>query len=167
MFQTFTRGRAAARTLAAFLFSLGAALAGVPLSASPAGAHSIEHGDLQIIHPWARPVARAGGNGAGFLAIANEGGAPDRLLAVESDVAARVELHTTAHDGAVARMRALPEGVAVPPDDVATLMPGGDHVMFMGLKTPLAEGDMFGAVLVFEKAGRVPVRFMVESAGMH
>lgn len=167
MSKPFPRGQRGARALLASLFVLCLAAAAGVHSARPASAHAVVHGDLQVIHPWARPVAAAGGNGAGFLAVANEGGTADRLVAVESDIAARVELHTTVHDGDVARMRALPDGIAVPPKDVATLMPGGDHVMFMGLKKPLAEGEMFDAVLVFEKAGRVPVRFMVDGAAMH
>jgi copper(I)-binding protein len=39
--------------------------------------------------------------------------------------------------------------------------------MFFQLKAPLVVGSHIDAVLVFEKAGRVPVEFMVEAAAAH
>jgi hypothetical protein len=112
-------------------------------------------------------TAAAGGNAGGFLSVTNEGAVPDRLVAVESAIAARVELHTTIDDGGIMRMRALPDGIALPPGDTASLAPGANHVMFFQLKAPLVVGSHIDAVLVFEKAGRVPVEFMVEAAAAH
>ena len=129
----------------------------------PAFAHEFRLGSLEIIHPWVRAAA-VGGNAGGFLSVTNEGAVQDRLLGVESAIAARVELHTTIDDGGIMRMRALPDGVALPPGDTASLAPGSDHVMFFALKAPLVTGSHFDAVLVFEKAGRLPVQFMVEAA---
>jgi copper(I)-binding protein len=37
--------------------------------------------------------------------------------------------------------------------------------MFLGLKKPLKEGEAFSATLNFEKAGSVPVRFVVKGVG--
>jgi copper(I)-binding protein len=34
--------------------------------------------------------------------------------------------------------------------------------MFMGLKGPLTEGEMHKAVLIFERAGRVEIEFMID-----
>ena len=133
---------------------------------APAFAHAFRLGSMEIIHPWARAAA-AGGNAGGFLAVTNEGTEPDRLVRVESAIAARVELHTTIDDGGIMRMRALPDGLALPPGDTASLAPGSHHVMFFDLKAPLVAGSHFDAVLVFEKAGRLPVQFMVEAAAAH
>ncbi len=137
-------------------------LLALPFSA-PAFAHEFRLGSLEIIHPWVRAAA-AGGNAGGFFSVTNEGAEPDRLVRVESAIAARVELHTTIDDGGIMRMRALPDGLALPPGDTASLAPGSNHVMFFDLKAPLVAGSHFDAVLVFEKAGRLPVMFMVEAA---
>ena len=42
-------------------------------------------------------------------------------------------------DGAVMRMRALENGIALPPGQTVELKPGGYHVMFIGLKAPFVK----------------------------
>jgi copper(I)-binding protein len=113
-------------------------------------------GPLRIEQPFARataPTARAGG---AYMTIVNSGSAADRLLRVESTVAARVELHTVIKEGDVMRMREVP-GIDVPANGKAMLAPGGFHIMLMELKAPLKAGDTAAMTLVFEKAGRVEV----------
>ena len=51
----------------------------------------------------------------------------------------------------------------MPAHGKATLAPGGYHVMLMGLKAPLKEGQSFPLTLTFEHAGKVEVEVMVES----
>ena len=53
----------------------------------------------------------------------------------------------------------------IPPGQTVSLERGGYHVMFMGLTGPLTEGEMHKAVLIFERAGRVEVEFMVDPPG--
>ena len=45
------------------------------------------------------------------------------------------------------------------------LKPGGDHVMLMGLKAPLKQGDAFPLTLVFEHAGDVTVTVEIGPVG--
>jgi copper(I)-binding protein len=138
---------------------LAALLAAV--AAWDAGAHEFKLGDLTIGHPYAFETAATAKTGAGYLSIANAGGAPDRLLAVEADFP-RVQLHVTEVDAAgVARMKPL-ETLEIPPGATVTLEPRGTHVMFMGLDAPLKAGEAIAATLVFEKAGEVAVEFNVE-----
>jgi copper(I)-binding protein len=71
----------------------------------------------------------------------------------------------------MARMRQV-KGVDVPAQGKAVLAPGGYHVMFIKLKGPLTEGAEVPAVLTFEKAGEVAVKFIVrplghQAGGMH
>ena len=46
-----------------------------------------------------------------------------------------------------------------------TLTPGGFHVMLIGLKQSLKEGERFPFTLTFEKAGKLDVSVKVEKAG--
>jgi copper(I)-binding protein len=55
--------------------------------------------------------------------------------------------------------------LTIAPGTAALLKPGGDHVMLMGLKQPLKEGESFPLILTFEKAGDVQVTVKVEKAG--
>ena len=42
---------------------------------------------------------------------------------------------------------------------------GGYHLMFLDLKTPPVQGKRFKGTLVFEKAGKVNVEYVVEGMG--
>ena len=130
---------------------------------APALAHSYKAGDLAIDHPWSRP-AGAGMNGAGYLKVTNAGKAADVLLAVETPVAARAEIHRGSSVGGVMRMTKLSRGLVVPAGATVVLAPGGNHLMLLKLKRPLKIGDKVPATLVFKRAGRVKVSFSVQAA---
>ena len=62
-------------------------------------------------------------------------------------------------------MRELANGLEIKPGETVELKPGGNHVMFVGLKQPLERGRPFAATLQFEKSGKVEVEFKVEPVG--
>lgn len=133
--------------------------------ALPAWAKDYTLGSLKIHQPWTRatpPTAPAGG---GFLTITNTGTTPDRLIAVESPAANKVEVHEMTMDGSVMRMRELEKGLEIPPGATVALKPGGFHIMFMGLKAPFAKDKPVPATLVFEKAGKIAIELAVEPMG--
>ena len=127
------------------------------------GDGSYQVGDLTVETPWAR--ATSGRAGGAFMMIHDGGSHGDRLIGVEADISDRVQLHTTVMEDGVMRMRHVEGGIEVPAGGMAELKPGGFHVMFMGLKQPLAEGDSFPVTLVFERAGTVTVDVTVGAAG--
>jgi copper(I)-binding protein len=63
------------------------------------------------------------------------------------------------------RMRPLPNGLEIKPHQAVKLAPGGYHLMFMGLKQPLKQGEKIKGQLVFEKAGTVDVEYVVQAIG--
>ncbi|MGQ4274450.1 copper chaperone PCu(A)C [Terrihabitans sp. B22-R8] len=146
---------------------LAAALSFAFILAVPFGAsaHGFKKGDLEISHPWSRETPVDAKVGVGYLSIRNSGTSDDRLIAVETSAAAKVEIHQSTEVDGVAKMRPIPEGVSVPAGGSVVLEPGGYHLMLMGLKEGLAQGTDVPAVLVFEKAGRMDVEFAVEDVG--
>lgn len=124
----------------------------------------LKAGALSISHVWLREPPPAAKVAGGYLTVTNEGSTADRLLAVEGDAAATVEVHEMSNVDGVMRMQAISNGLPIEPGQTIELKPGGYHVMFMGLKRPLKSGETVPATLVFEKAGRVAVTFGVESA---
>ncbi|GAA0302356.1 copper chaperone PCu(A)C [Rhodovulum strictum] len=137
-------------------FLLAGALALAPVL--PALADNIE-----IQDPYARASTMMSKSGAAFMVLVNTGAEDDRLVSAASDVAERVELHTHEADAnGVMRMVEVEEGFAIPAGGSHELKRGGDHVMFLGLTRPLAQGDSVTVTLNFEKAGEVVVEIPVD-----
>jgi copper(I)-binding protein len=130
-----------------------------------AAAHEFKLGDLTIGHPWSRATPGGAKIGGGYLTVTNNGSAPDRLVAATTTVADHVEIHEMAMANNVMTMRKLDNGVAVPPGKTVAFAPGGYHLMLVGLKAPLKEGDRVKATLTFEKAGPIEVTINVEGIG--
>jgi copper(I)-binding protein len=152
----------------AFTLTIGlaAALAALSVSAHPSGAHAEAHtpsGRLTVANAWARATPPAAAVAGGFLTVRNDGDS-DRLMAAESPVAGRVELHTMSMQDNVMRMRKL-ESIELPAGERVELRPGAHHLMLMDLQGPLKEGDTFPVRLRFEKAGAVEVQVQVRSFG--
>lgn len=118
--------------------------------------------EISIDDAYARAAGATAVAGAAFFVIHNTGDEDDRLVAAESDIAKRTELHTHIADGDVMRMVEVEEGFPVPAGGMHTLQRGGDHVMFMGLTRPMEQGDIVDVTLVFEKAGRIDVEIPVD-----
>ena len=120
-------------------------------------------GALTISDPFARATAGQATAGGGFFVVKNEG-EEDRLIAAHADVATSTELHTHIHEGDVMKMRQV-DAIDVPANGSVELKPGGYHVMLMGLKAPLKEGETFPLHLTFEKAGEVIINVDVGGVG--
>lgn len=113
-------------------------------------------GPLTVSHAWARATAPGSTVGAVYLTLDNSGGPADRLLSASSPAAAMVQVHVTEHEGNMMTMR------RVDPLDIAAgatlnFVPGGMHVMLMGLKAPLVAGRQLKLTLHFEHRGDVEV----------
>lgn len=108
-------------------------------------------GSVEIDDAYALVTMPAQKNGAVFLIIENDGEA-DKVIAANSNVAERVELHTHLMDGGIMMMREV-EHYDVAADSDTVLEPAGHHIMLMGLRAPLQAGDQFPLTLTFEKAG--------------
>jgi copper(I)-binding protein len=136
--------------------ALAVMLAGLPLPV-----HA-QQGGVQVEQVWSR-AAMAGHQGAVYLTITNTG-APDTLTGAATPVAAMAEVHESINDHGVMKMRSV-AAVPVSPGTPVVFGPGGLHIMLMGLKQPLREGERFPLTLSFAKAGPVTVTATVQKAG--
>lgn len=75
-----------------------------------------------------------------------------RLVGGTSPVAASVEVHEMRMDEGVMRMRAL-DALPLPAGQAVALKPGSFHVMLMGLKDSVKDGDVVPVVLKIEREG--------------
>ncbi len=118
--------------------------------------------EIKISEPIAAPTRAGQPNAAAFLEIKNQGKSADRLIGFTppAEIAERGELHVMKHEGGVMMMREV-KGFDLAVNATLKLSPGGNHLMLIGIKKPLKEGDQFTGVLRFEKAGEVKVQFKV------
>jgi hypothetical protein len=173
MSSTLLRPRST-RTRTLRLAGLGAALL-VGLTACGTSqadeAAPTEDSGVAVSDAWVRATAGTDDpsmTGA-FMAIDNEGEENVELVGASSPVAGKVELHEMAMvDGSMV-MRRIEGGIEIEAGFGQVLMPGGNHVMLMGLEDELAPGDEVDLVLEFsdgtEQELTVPVKEFTEEEG--
>lgn len=142
----------------AFLFVLATLVA---LGASTACARDCAP---QIRDGWVRLPPMAMPMMAGFGRIENQCAAPITIVGVSSPAFADTSLHETRVVAGVSRMRALPE-LRVAPDSVATLKPGGMHLMLMQPRAPLKAGSKVVVEFALEDGGTLRGEFVVRKPG--
>jgi copper(I)-binding protein len=112
---------------------------------------------LKISAPRPRATPKGASVGGGYMKNTNTGSA--------ADIAGQVELHEMSMDNGVMKMRPVANGIEIKPGQVVEFKPGSYHVMFVGLKGALEQGELVRGMLEFEKASKVDVDFTVEGIG--
>jgi copper(I)-binding protein len=130
-----------------------------------AQAEDVMIGSLKLTAAWARATPKGATVGGGYFTITNTGNAADRLVGGTSDVSNRFEIHEMSMEKGVMKMREMTSGIEIKPWQTDSFEPSGYHIMFVGLKQPLKEGDHIKATLQFAKAGHASIDFVVESMG--
>jgi len=141
--------------------ALAALLAAAPAVAAPtvaAAPPTVRAGD-----GWVRASLAGQRTGEAFVILTNTGRAPDRLLGGETPAAASVAPHHMATERGVMVMRRL-DGVALPPGGRVRFVPGGDHLMLVGLRRPLRAGETLALTLRFQHAPPLRLTLPVRAA---
>lgn len=123
------------------------------------------HQSIELSEPWTRATPPSAQVAGGYIMISNTGKMADRLIGGSAAFAERVEIHEMSMVNDVMKMRPLEAGLEIAPGDMATLQPGGYHLMFMGLKEGLKAGEMHQVTLTFEHAGDIEAMFSVAEMG--
>ncbi|HEX5808712.1 MAG TPA: copper chaperone PCu(A)C [Anaerolineales bacterium] len=122
---------------------------------------------IQVGNPWVRTVNTTEGMGGSttalFMKLQNNTDTPDMLLEAESDIADMVQIHLSEIDAnGVSSMHEV-QGVEIPANGSVELKPGSYHIMVMGLKQMIKEGDTVTFSLTFQKAGTITVEAPVKA----
>jgi copper(I)-binding protein len=119
------------------------------------------HDGVEVQDAYARSANPV--TGAAFMVLSNHVDRDCRLSGVSSDVAERVELHTHREVDGVMKMTEVEEGFPIPANGTHELARGGDHVMFLGLKSPLEDGQTIPLTLDFGDCGTEQVEVPVDN----
>jgi periplasmic copper chaperone A len=135
------------------------------LSGGAAAAETYTVGSIEIANPWARATPKGAAVGGAYMTITNKGPEADRLIGISSPIANQLAVHQMVMDKGVMSMRPVQGGLEIKPGQTVELKPQSFHLMLMGLKRPLAQGERVKATLEFAKAGTLDLEYVVESMG--
>jgi hypothetical protein len=119
---------------------------------------------LSVEDGWVRLMPPVAPNSAAYFTLNNQGKTAVDLIAVESDVAGVLELHTIVEEGELRRMQQL-QKVTVPAQGIVQFKPGSYHVMLIGLKKPLQENQIVPFTLRFASGESLAVSLPVKQDG--
>jgi len=109
---------------------------------------SSEKTKIEIQDAWIRMVPESASTTAGYATILNHGG-ETVLLSAQSEISETVELHEMMESEGMMKMRVKQGGFPVGAHKSLRLQPGGNHLMFIGLKRPLRENEKIRVTLVW------------------
>lgn len=112
-------------------------------------------GDVHVSDPIVRLLPPSVTNTAAYLIVANHGEHDISLTGGRSDIADRVELHNHVMEDDLMKM-IKQDQVVVPAGETVKFHPGGLHVMLMGLKGPLKNGQKVIITLLTEDGEEIP-----------
>lgn len=118
------------------------------------GTSSGDHSELEITNGWVRAweTSIEGGMTGAFATIANHTTDDVTLVGGSAEIAMMTEVHEVVMlDGAM-KMQPKDGGIVIKAGESVTLEPGGLHVMLMGLKQAILEGDEITLMLDFDGA---------------
>lgn len=93
-----------------------------------------------VEQPWIRLVPPVSGMTAAYFVLVNKGDRGDQLLSVSSSAFDSVEMHETVRENGKSRMQQL-QKVELPKGERVAFVPGGKHLMLIGIKKPLIAGQ--------------------------
>jgi len=131
-------------------------------SAVKVDAQEAKIGKIKIEGAYTRSTVAGQKSAAGFMKLIDQGSS-DQLIGASSTIAEDVQLHTMSMEGDVMRMRQV-NNIDLPANSQIEFKPGGLHLMFVGIKSPLVAGSEIKVKLKFAKAGEVDVNFPVTAS---
>lgn len=137
-----------------------AAVAAALVLAGCSSAATVEGASMEVSNVYVRATDTMM-TGA-FMDITNNTDVDVTLTGATAEFADRVEVHEVV-DGV---MRMKEGGLVIPAGAMQTLEPGGNHLMFMGLKGPLAAGDEVTFTMQFSDGSTLEVLAAVKELTM-
>lgn len=121
--------------------------------------------ELTITNEYVRATPPHAKNSAAFLSIENDTDKDIKLVSASSDIAERVELHTHTEVDGMMQMRQV-EDILINAKSKTTLQPGSFHIMFLGLKSELTEGESVEFTLYFDNGDEVKLNAPIQKISM-
>jgi copper(I)-binding protein len=109
--------------------------------------------NLTVKDGWAK--AADTGMSAAFGMVTNPGTKPIRVVAATSPYATAIQLHEVVDKDGAMVMQQKAGGFVIPAGGMLELKPGGNHLMFMGIRKPITPGTMVPLTLITADGGQL------------
>lgn len=116
--------------------------------------------EVKVDGAWVRLLPSMSKMTAAYMTLVSD--QEDRLISVSSEIAKVVEVHQSKMEDGVISMQEV-KGLLLPKDETVELKPQSYHLMVMGLKSPLKEGENYQFIFEFEQSGKVLVQVSVRN----
>jgi len=120
--------------------------------------------EIEIQDPWVKPAKVYDKATAAMMIIKNNSDKPDYLIGGKTDVVKKVEIHSLKEEKGTVKM--VPIKKLEIPAKGSVELSGSYHIMLIGLKKDLNEGDTVKLKLKFKNAGEVEVDAPVKNQEM-
>ncbi len=118
--------------------------------------------ELTISNPWVPEAPPRVAALAGYMTIENGLGESRTLLGASGAHFERVEIHRTVYEKDTGLARMIPmDRISIAPGERVLFEPGGYHLMLVGPKKALQDGEIVPLILIFEDGSRPRVEFEV------
>lgn len=117
---------------------------------------------IEVSNAWARTASK-GSNTAVYFVIQNHNADADELIGADSNLANAVEVHESKMDGDVMMMQQR-ESVILDPSAKVEFMPGGLHIMLIGLMQDISAGDEIEVTLHFTNSPDLVIKATIKDA---
>ena len=121
---------------------------------------------VAISNPWIRESHPAANANAGYMTIRNNGSQDRTLVEIKSAAFDRVEVHEMVLVDGLMTMREV-GAMVIPAGAYVRLQPGGKHLMLLGPKRHLKDGQAVDMTLIFASGAQqeISVRVLSEPGG--
>ncbi len=119
---------------------------------------------VTVHNAWVRSAPPGAKVLAAYMIIRNDSSETRALIRVSSGLFEKVEIHRTEmHEG---MMKMIPqEKLTIPGGGAVTLEPGGYHLMLVGPKSVLKEGEEVDMELDFDNGWSLPLKVPLRAGG--
>ena len=149
------------------ILAAAAIIASVILSSCAPVAETVKQGDLSVSNGWVRYSEysdHVDGMTGAFAEFTNNTDHVITILGGSTEIAKMVETHEVVMVDGAMKMQAKEGGIEIQPGETLTLEPGGLHIMLMGLKQPVLEGDEVSLTIDFDGTEDITVTWPVKAS---
>lgn len=126
----------------------------------------VNEGQVKVDDPWVRATVPEQTSTGAFMLLTAQ--SDSKLVSAASPVAEHVELHKMTMENDIMKMRQISELALAAAKPVA-LKPGGYHIMLLGLKKQISEGNAIPITLIFEDkdGNRTQMQIQATARSLH